>query len=396
MAKKKKRSAADRYASQVSAESTLKFGPEADSLAAALADAEKSYGSDVAVAQGTRAAIQTASQRAKPEFRKDYGAALGTVDQTKATLSADLARLPGAGALAGAPARDAAGTRRRLAEALAANEAEMTSRSADAVSGERFAIAAAGARRADTREKVQARAQGLAREQGAFSQARSGELVESARGRSVTRRGQTLTAEGNAARRRTQNKNTDAQLEETKRHNRRQEQIQVEKGKEKGKPKAATPEKTQKVKTQISRAVAQAERMRAVGRGRHDAAGLLVNGLPGQQIKEAPKDGFKFGGQTYNAGDPLPNNGVKIPDVKPTEELYASVALDIAYDGHVSTRNMRLLQKMGLSVRELGLSTEGRSGTRGARKRPPSILPVPRAPERPNALTGRGQIGGLR
>jgi hypothetical protein len=101
MAKKKKRSAADRYASQVSAESTLKFGPEADSLAAALADAEKSYGSDVAVAQGTRAAIQTASQRAKPEFRKDYGAALGTVDQTKATLSADLARLPGAGALAG-------------------------------------------------------------------------------------------------------------------------------------------------------------------------------------------------------------------------------------------------------------------------------------------------------
>jgi hypothetical protein len=281
-----------------------------------------------------------------------------------------------------------------LAEALAANEAEMTSRSADAVSGERFAIAAAGARRADTREKVQAREQGLAREQGAFSQARSGELVESSRGRSVTRRGQTLTAEGNAARRRTQNKNTDAQLEETKRHNRRQEQIQVEKGKEKDKPKAASPEKAQQVKTQISRAVAQAERVRAEGKGRHDAAGLLVNGRDEMTIKNAPRDG-KYGGQDLRAGDPLPVP-IKIPGVKPAEEIYASVALDIAYDGHVSTRNMRLLQKMGLSVRELGLSTEGRSGTRGARKRPPSILPVPRAPERPNALTGRGQIGGFR
>lgn len=391
--KKPASSAVDRYASQVGAESKLKFGPEEDSLAQALKDAESTFEGDQSIARGTRRAIEHAAKSAKPRFAADNATAREAVTATKTTLAADLAKLPTAGAMAGASARDAAGTERRLSELLAGANAETEARQRDAAAGEGYALQNARSRFGESREKIATRQQGIAGEKGAFAQARAGELVEDARDRRVTVRGQDKTADTAAANRRTSNRNTDAALEETTRHNREMEQNAAA---DKKKSKVASPKETAETKTKITRAVEQAKALQKEGRDRSTSAKFIVNGRAGQTIKQAPKDMKMPDGTEYKAGDTLEERHIaKVPEVKATDEYIASVALDLAYDGHLSTRNMKLLQKMGLSVKDLGLNTSGRSGTRAAKK-PARMVPRPTRPTRgkPSPLTGV-RLGGF-
>jgi hypothetical protein len=386
MAKKKpkKTTPADRYGTQVDAESTLKFGPEESTLAQQLRDADTTYGTDVAAAHGTRRAIEEAARTSGPKLKRTYETAEGTVAGTKRSLMQDLSSLPNAGPIAGAAARDAAGTERRLAEALASASAETTSRARDAASGEGYAIASAGQRRDVTHDKVAARETELAREKGAFAQGRSGELVEAGRNRAVTRRGQDKTSETAAANRRTQNKNQDATRKETERHNR-----EIEKAaRDKKHKKKSDPKAQQKFATDFTRAKAQVERVRAevsdkdkaagkTERSRSEVAGIVVNGRPGQTIENDAK------------GNPLPNK-VVIPKVSPTDQLVTSVALDVAYDGHISTANLKKLHALGISVRELGISTAGRSGTKGA-KPTGTVSPLPQPSSLPSGVGALGR-----
>lgn len=385
MAKKKtkpKTSAADRYGTQVDAESTLKFGPEESSLAQQLRDADSNYGTDVAAAHGTRRAIEEAARTSGPKLQRTYETAQGTVADTKRTLAQDLSSLPNAGPIAGASARDAAGTERRLSEALASASAETTSRSRDAASGEGYAVAAAGQRRDATREKVAAREDELAQEKGAFAQGRSGELVEAARGRSVTRRGQDKTADTATA-----NRTSHEHVASEDRASR--EKIAADRAaaaaadKKKGKPR--DPKAQQKFATDFTRAKAQVTRVRAevsdkdkaagkTERSRQEVAAIVVNGRPGQTIENDAK------------GNPLPNP-VKVPKVSPTDQLVTSVALDVAYDGHISTANLKKLHAQGISVRELGISTAGRSGTK---KPAGAVSPLPTPSSLPS---GSGALG---
>lgn len=385
--KTKAKAPADRYATQVGAESTLKFGPEESSLQAALRDAESGYSTEVAAARGTRRSIEEAAKTSKPKFAKNTATSLETVKSVKSTLAADLAKLPAAGALAGASSRDAAGTERRLAEALTANQSETDARARDAASGEAYAVSNARNRLGDNKEKIAQRQSDMAKEKGAFSQARSGELAEAAADRRVTTRGQDKTADTAAANRRTSNANADATRDETARHNRETEKNAAD---AKNGRKPASPKDTEKAKTAISRALEQANRVKGevsgadktagvTARDRAESAKILVNGREGQTI-ENDKDGNALA------------NPVKIPGVKATEELYASVALDLAYDGHLSTKNMKALQKLGLSVRDLGLNTKGRSGTKVSRDGAANPV-VPKPLKSGTAALGRG--GGI-
>lgn len=397
---KKKTPAGNRYASQVDAESTLKFGPQQASLAQQLKDAGKQYDSDVSVAQGTAEAIQQAAKTAKPKLTGDYKTALSTVDDTKTSLAADLAKLPSAGAIAGASARDAAGTTRRLSEALAASKAETDSRARDATSGEAYAISNARTKLSDTREKVADAGTELSREQGAFAQGRSGELVEAARGRSVTRRGQDKTADTAADNRKSADDRAQATLDETTRHNKETENNTRNAAKNKA---GADPKQTEKFGTSLARAREQVKRVMGevsdkdkasgkVQRSRSETAGILVNGRPGQKIENAPKDGV-YGGQKLKAGDPLPNP-IVVPDVKQTDQLAASVALDLAYDGHLSTANLKRLHALKISVHDLGISTAGRSGTK-ASKAKPGVPLLPKPAPLPSGASALGRSNSL-
>jgi hypothetical protein len=65
---------------------------------------------------------------------------------------------------------------------------------------------------------------------------------------------------------------------------------------------------------------------------------------------------------------------VRSPSIPKHDELYADVAVDIAYDGHVSRRNAQRLHSMGLSVKDLGLPSytsttrRSRDRSRGSRR----------------------------
>lgn len=349
MAKKKKtkRPASARYSPQVDAESKLKFGPEESSLRAQLADAETTRDQAYAGAGGVRAAIEGSAKAALPKLRTEYGTAQRAVDTVQKTLGT---ALTGAGSLGGAAIRDSEGTKMRLAEALAAAEAETTARQRDASSGEAFARQNADSQLATTKGKIGQRQTDLAGERGAFAQARSGELVEASRGRSVTRRGQDKTAATARDNRIAANTRADRSAGETARHNRATER----QARKNGGTGLAKPADVEKARTAVNRAMDSARAIagevsakdKAGGkkmRDRADAAKILVNGRAGQTIKNDPK-----------SGEPLANP-IKVPGVNKQDQLYASVALDMLYDGRISKGNQARLSRLGLTPKQLGL-----------------------------------------
>lgn len=109
----------------------------------------------------------------------------------------------------------------------------------------------------------------------------------------------------------------------------------------KSKPKAKTPKSPWvnpgaqgKVADSIGQALHYAEQARGQKLSRHDAAGLLVEGQ-----KADPKTG-----------------ATAVPSI---DQLYASVALDIAFDGHISQANIKRLHARGVKVNALGYPTKG-------------------------------------
>lgn len=113
--------------------------------------------------------------------------------------------------------------------------------------------------------------------------------------------------------------------------------------------KPATPAARQRANSQIQYALTQARRMKSGKFSRSQAGQTLLTGRPGRD------------GQ---------------PGINKVDQLWASVALDIAYDGHLSRNNQRKLQSLGYSVRDLGLTSYG-DYTRQS-NRPTSINGRPR------------------
>ncbi len=127
-------------------------------------------------------------------------------------------------------------------------------------------------------------------------------------------------------------------------------QAQINKVSDKdGKPILSPSEKRQrrqvinKAGTEVSGAIGQAQRLKREGLGRHEAAGLL---LSGREAVSRTKRDKESGTSTVQ----------KIPEVPSYDQLYASIALDMAYDGHISKRNLALARRRypGL-VKSLGL-----------------------------------------
>jgi hypothetical protein len=98
------------------------------------------------------------------------------------------------------------------------------------------------------------------------------------------------------------------------------------------------------LKDDISKALTYARDFKTDQRSRAEAAKLLVQGRTSQTVKTT---------------DPKTNvaGSVKIPGVPATDQLTASVALDLAYDGHVSKKNQRELRRRGFKVKGLGYPT---------------------------------------
>lgn len=157
-----------KYGTQVQAESILRFSPERSTLKSALRAAGKDRSGAIAGARGAAEGAKMTADQVAPQFRKAY-------DESKGQVDSVLERL-GVTSPDNAIARDGAGTTRRLAERLQMALDESSSRKLDADAGLAFSIDQANSRYATDSGRLRDRLSAISREEGAFRQARSGEL----------------------------------------------------------------------------------------------------------------------------------------------------------------------------------------------------------------------------
>jgi hypothetical protein len=319
----------DRYRRQVRDESRLRFGGQKREIRAAARQVDDTYRGDVRTAkQGARGA-KRAARSALPVASKALGEALARVDAGPTPgVSAAL------GNLGPAATRDANGTRRRLAETLAATQTELAQRIVDAEAGKTSAIRQARSVRAAELKSLSGKMLGVASDAGAFRSGRLGELVDDARDRRVTKRGQDKTLQGSRERTRAQDQRHEESLEETSRHNREMEKNAAKNGKGKGR---ATPTQVGRAESQIALAKTQAARLKSSGRSREEIAQLLITGRESSTID-----------------DPDTGEKLKVPAVKKVDQRWASVALDLVFDGEVSQKNRRIMRGRGYRPKRMG------------------------------------------
>jgi hypothetical protein len=334
----------------VNAESQLRFGPERRNLRSQKREARRTYAGDVAAADASSRGQVQAARAAVPQMRRIFQDASGAVS---AGPSPDVS----VSALGPAAGRDADGTRRRLGEAMAAAAQELVARQQDAVAGRALAVRSARDRRDDAIDRANEGLRGLARDSGAFRQGRTGELVETARDRQVTRRGQNITA-GN-------NKRSNAQGE---RNSIRASGIDPDTGKvirggrldpdgngkrgdqSKGKgksgkgtgPGSATQARVEAAGAALALARTQAKRL-AKTYNRGEVERLLIEGRAKQSVTD-PKTGDKL----------------QVPGVQKVKATWAKVALELQFDGYVSDATRKRLNALGYSLNQLGLPRIGK------------------------------------
>jgi hypothetical protein len=217
-----------------------------------------------------------------------------------------------------------------------------------------MAIGEARGRRSEAVDRANEGLRGIARDSGAFRQGRTGELIEGARDRAVTRRGQDVTR-GNSRRSTAQQERSSQRSAgidpdtgqvikggklDPDGNGKRGDQS---KGKGKGgKNAGASPSRIEGATSGIGLGRAQAKRLKDSGRSKSEALTLLVTGRPSQTIED--EKGAK----------------VKVPGVQKVKESFAKAAVELEFDGYVSTSTRKRLQALGYTMEALGLPKIGK------------------------------------
>lgn len=108
------------------------------------------------------------------------------------------------------------------------------------------------------------------------------------------------------------------------------DKAEKDKGSEKD-DKWGTQSQQNTAKDKIDYAVSAAKRLKAAGYTRSEAATVLLAGRGSQTV-----------------------DGTKVPGIDKVNKDFASVGLDIAYDQHISARNVKVLRGRGIKVKPLG------------------------------------------
>jgi hypothetical protein len=120
-----------------------------------------------------------------------------------------------------------------------------------------------------------------------------------------------------------------------------------------------------KATTTIFNAIGEAKALKSRNLGRHQAAGLLLAGRDKTTIEKRNKQGKVI-------------ERIPVPKVGQYDQLMASIGLDMAYDGHISRRNLAILRKRYPGVyKQLGIPgpiprPSRRAGNRATNRSPGS------------------------
>jgi hypothetical protein len=352
MAKKKTTARRSRFADDAALQALVRYEPEESGLKALAQQARADYGVSVRQAQTTGDLTLQAARQAIPSVSRIYDQA--GLDQAKTAnlVSPELAGLSGpqGATLQRGGALEVAQQLANLRASKASALEDLNTRAVAARQGQQFGVLNARQKFMADMNKILGQSQSLARQKGAFTASTINSLEEAGRQRAVTKRGQDKTAEAAAGR-------LDAQLrgQDLSHADRVASRKAAQKTAAAG-GKLQTPAQHGAVKDQVESIKSWIQSNKPDYKSRHEMALDLVQGVPAQTITD-PKTGQK----------------VRDPGVpKAPSQLAASIALDLAYDGHVSRRNVAELHKRRLSLNMLGF--KGAAGTKPRRPAPKPVV----------------------
>lgn len=175
---KKKLTGAAKFADQISAEATLRFGPQENALRNRLSDAAAVRSQTRGGASSTARLIGTAADRGRSDVAGIVRPVQAAAEVRGQATGAAMAALPGGvDTLKAAVTAEGNSQRQRLADTLARAQTDLTTQKASAQSGAAFAKQQADQAYAGERSKVRGDAQALAGQEGAFAQGRLGQLL---------------------------------------------------------------------------------------------------------------------------------------------------------------------------------------------------------------------------
>lgn len=362
---KRRRSIYERYSPQAQAAALLRTSPERRGLRALLLEAQSQKQADIDAARVSGRVNRAAIHAADPEIQKVYAAArsglsavTGDYSHPAAGIAQDFAQLgPAAGSIAEAARAESEAAQRRTTEAETAARVDLQNSGVRSAEGEGYAIRAAQDRfRGDT-GKIVSQLTGLDREEGLFAATELGRLVDAARGRSVTRRGQDKSA---ASQRATQR--------QSERSSQRSAGIDPDTGKPipGGKLDPAAQKRKARAKAKANK-WASPDAQRGARKDFGSAKGSIqyLKDTEGLSRKEAAELVLR-GREKLKL-----SSGRELPSIKPvTDEALVEAALDHVYAKHLSRATQRRLHKNGIRVSPLGVTTYGQYRRRTAKAAP--------------------------
>lgn len=340
----------------------LKYGPEISGIAGLQRQAQQDYRTMVQNAQGSRKATQAAIDRATPQIDQAYQGAAQQLGNINGIVDQDLSKIgPVSGqsaALQQAIQLERQNASSGLATLQGAANQSLQQQGIDAVTGQRAAVKAAKQQRSDTYGQLLNRLSDLATERGTFVSQTAQDLASAqsaaaakAASEAADRSEKLLEARIAA---RTSRANSQRTAENSQRSSQAtikaariragasRDTAEIRAAQKAGLPKGvkpATPSQQGGFQDEVGKAVQYAKQFRNDGRKRPDSASLLLKGRNSQTISRP------VNGQVQK---------VTIPKVPSFDQLAASVALDLAYDGRVSNANVRKLRQRGYNVKGFG------------------------------------------
>lgn len=309
----------NRDLSTVLAESQIKYGPQLSAVRALKGEARSTYRGDVRAAKTTAAAAVKGTKQARKPTRRNYNQALSGIRNAYSDVQSAFANL-GAGAdpFRAITAREQGGYRARTHAAKASALHELVDRAADARAGRQFAVSNAQANRNRTIGTLDQRLSDLIGERGTYTAARLGEIGQQRADKRASRQTQLDVAR--------------EQGKQSRQTARAKAKIEAKTGTGSGASGGGRKKSVSDIRmfstelNRLSTAVSQGRTdPKGRSRSRSDIATSLTSGLSAKQT----------GGSAISAAK---------------DDLALSIALDMAYDGHVSRYNQHRLHARNLKL----------------------------------------------
>jgi hypothetical protein len=325
---KKKRSGRQRDIDTATAEALVRYGPQKSELLGLIGDLKGQYKSDVTGIKAQTGAQIAGIRRSRPVARKAFNTALHQADIAHRDVDAAFGALgTAADPFEAATAREFGLNRARTASGRAQALSDLTQEAISARAGKQYGLYRAKAEYRSDLSKLRDRLSDLGDQEGAYIVGRLGDLSDKRASRRLQSKLQDKAQKGRL------------ELEDIK----HQHKLDEDKAKAKAQgTKPASRSEFRNFRTDFSKALRYARRYATENHPRSVAADELITGT---------------------------KSGVPAID----DQLALSIALDMAYDGHVSKTNTRRLHQVGIKVADL----PGALSLKAWRKRnKPSSTPI--------------------